>query len=131
MRLSSLPTNVLAHPLDVSAPYEGENMRYLTLQVVSIFPIFYASVASASPDGDWGSGYGHMMWNGGHGLLGILMMVVFWGLVIGLIVLGVRRFSGRSGASSQSSALDILKERYARGEIEEDEFERRKAKLEH
>ncbi len=71
-----------------------------------------------------------MMWGGGHGLLGGLMMLVFWGLIIGLIVLGVRGFSSRSDASSNSSALDILKERYARGEIEEDEYERRKANLE-
>jgi len=70
-----------------------------------------------------------MMWSGGHGLFGGLMMVVFWGLIIGLIVLGVRRFSGRSGASSQLSALDILKERYARGEINDEEYQRLKAKL--
>ena len=104
-------------------------MRYLTLQGISIFPIFYASVASASPGGDWGDGYGHMMWGGGHGLFGGLMMVVFWGLVIGLIVLGVRRFSGRSDAPSQSSALDILKERYARGEINDEEYQRLKSEI--
>ena len=104
-------------------------MRYLTLQIVSIFSISYASVASANPGGDWGGGYGHMMWGGGHGLLGGLMMVVFWGLVIGLIVLGVRRFSGRSDASSGSSALNILKERYARGEINDEEYQRLKAEI--
>lgn len=106
-------------------------MKHLTFSIISISMTAYANVASATPDGDWSRGYGHMMWSGGHGLLGGLMMLVFWGLIIGLIVLGVRGFSGRSDAPSNSSALDILKERYARGEIEEDEFERRKAKLEH
>ncbi|MCF3595040.1 SHOCT domain-containing protein [Rhodobacteraceae bacterium LMO-12] len=74
-------------------------------------------------------GFGHM-WGGGYGMFGGLMMVVFWGLIIGLIVLAIRGFSGRSDTGAGQSALDILKERYARGEIEEDEYERRKAKLE-
>ncbi len=63
-------------------------------------------------------------------MFGGLMMVVFWGLVIGLIVLAVRGFSGRSDTTPPPNALDILRERYAKGEIDEDEYERRKAKLE-
>ncbi|WP_417809725.1 SHOCT domain-containing protein [Thioclava sp.] len=74
-------------------------------------------------------GFGHM-WGGGNWMFGGLMMVVFWGLIIGLIVLVVRGFSGRSDGAAGQSALDILKERYARGEIDEEEYERRKAKLE-
>lgn len=48
------------------------------------------------------------------------MMLLFWGLVIGLVVLAVRGFSGRSDAPQGNSALDVLKERYARGEIVEE-----------
>jgi putative membrane protein len=70
------------------------------------------------------------MWGGGNWMFGGLMMVVFWGLVIGLIVLAVRGFSGRSDTTPPPNALDILRERYAKGEIDEDEYERRKAKLE-
>jgi putative membrane protein len=74
-------------------------------------------------------GFGHM-WGGGNWMFGGLMMVVFWGLIIGLIVLTVRRFSGRSDTTPPPNALDILRDRYAKGEIDEDEYERRKAKLE-
>jgi len=62
-------------------------------------------------------------------LMGGLMMLLFWGGLILLIVLAVRAFA-RSGNSSQIqtangsvNALDILKNRYARGEISKEEFE--------
>ncbi|WP_334151453.1 SHOCT domain-containing protein [Hyphomicrobium sp.] len=74
-------------------------------------------------------GSGHMMW-GGHGIFGGLMMVFFWALIIALIFLAVRGFSNRSDTGTGQSATDVLRERYARGEIDEDEFERRLAKLE-
>lgn len=91
--------------------------------------ISLASPALAAPAENWRDGFGHM-WGGGHWILGGLMMVVFWGLIIGLIVLAVRGFSSRSETAPQLNPLDILRERYARGEIDEDEYERRKAKLE-
>lgn len=75
-------------------------------------------------------GFGHMTWGSGHGLLGGLMMVAFWALIIGLVVLAVRGFSNRSDTGAGQTAMDILRERYARGDIDEDEFERRRAKLE-
>lgn len=74
-------------------------------------------------------GFGHMMWGGGFGMFGGLMMVAVWALIIGLIVFAVRGFSNRPGAGDGQNATDILRERYARGEIDEDEFERRLARL--
>ncbi|NQV84560.1 MAG: SHOCT domain-containing protein [Rhodospirillales bacterium] len=75
---------------------------------------------------NYGSGWGHMAF-------GSVMMVAFWGLVIFLIVLVVRWIGGGSSegtpAASKNPALDILKERFARGEIEKDEFENRKKLL--
>jgi len=70
------------------------------------------------------------MWGGGFGIFGGLTMLVFWGLVIGLIVFAVRGFSNRPDSPAGQNALDVLKERYARGEIDEEEYERRKTKLE-
>lgn len=50
---------------------------------------------------------------------GAVMMIVFWG---GLITFGV--WTVRSFLSGQSSsALDIARERFARGEINAEEFE--------
>lgn len=79
---------------------------------------------------DSGDGFGHAMWGGGYGIFGGIMMLAFWGLIIGLIVLAVRGFPGRSDNTTEMDALNILRERFARGEIDEAEYDRRKAKLE-
>lgn len=66
-------------------------------------------------------GSGNMMgWFGSE-----IMMIIFWALFIALIVWAVREFGGRNSTSS-SRALDILKERYAKGEISKEEFESKK-----
>jgi len=86
--------------------------------------------------GGWqGYGYGMM----GPGMMGgfggfwfmPIIMIVFWGLVIWGIVALVRGVSaGSTGPSAQTdSALEILKRRYARGEITKQEYEERKKDL--
>ena len=70
----------------------------------------------------------------GFGIFGMVFMLVFWVLIIAGIVLVVRWLveQGRPGSASVSggeSALDILKKRYARGEIGKEEFERMKQDL--
>lgn len=75
-------------------------------------------------NGDYGWGVGNMMgWFGGG-----LMMVVFWALLIAAIVWLVRELRGQ-GNSGNSRALDILKERYAKGEIDKTEFDSKKRDL--
>jgi len=64
----------------------------------------------------WSSG-SMMGWVGGG-----IMMVVFWGLIIYLIVWAVKKMSG-TDSHSNSNALDVLKDRYAKGEIDKKEFE--------
>jgi putative membrane protein len=68
-------------------------------------------------------------WNGTGGWWMWLIMVVFWGAVIALIVWGIKQFSGRSGGVGNSKAIDIAKERYAKGEISQEEFEKIKKTL--
>jgi len=77
-----------------------------------------------------------MMGNWGMGWLGVLFNVVLWVAVIVGIVLLIRwliQASGGRGPESERTAggraLEILKERYARGEIERDEFEQKKRDL--
>ncbi len=59
-----------------------------------------------------------------------LGMLLVWGVLIALIVLLVRQAIGQ-GASErrERTALAILEERYARGEIGREEFEQKKRDL--
>lgn len=77
----------------------------------------------------WGD-MGTMGW--GWGTLGILHMVLWWVLIVlGIAVLAKWLFgAGAQGrCASGGSALEILKERYARGEIGKEEFEQKKRDL--
>ena len=69
----------------------------------------------------------------GYGMFGGIGMILFWGVLIILAVLLVRGVAGgwpsRSASwprQTGSSALDILKERYTKGEISKEEYEERK-----
>ena len=85
----------------------------------------------------WSSFYG---WQGGYGMMGPgwgvmggfmgIGMVIFWGLIIWGIVVLVRGVVPGNHYSGQSdSALEVLKRRYARGEISKEEFEEKKRDL--
>lgn len=74
--------------------------------------------------------YGNM-W--GAGIFGGILMLFFWIAVISLIIWAIRGFGMSRHHYQQiqdnSKALDILKERYAKGEIEKQEFETKKKDL--
>jgi putative membrane protein len=67
-----------------------------------------------------------MMW-GMSGMMGL--MVLAWVLVIGAIVAGVWWVLRNARPSRRHDALDILRERYARGEISREEYESRRRDL--
>ncbi len=73
----------------------------------------------------WGM---HYMW-GPWGIGMMLMMLVFLGLVIAALVLGIRWLVTQGREPRTDSALDILRQRYARGEINKEEFETKKREL--
>jgi putative membrane protein len=71
---------------------------------------------------------------GGGMAFGGIGMLLFWGLVIAGVVVLVRwlsseKSSGPASRSPEKSALDILGERYARGEIGKEEFEQKRRDL--
>lgn len=75
---------------------------------------------------DWdGNGIGAGGW-----VLMIAMMTIFWGLII---LAGVMIFRGtggsRNGGTQDRGALEILDERFARGEVDREEYEARIAAL--
>jgi putative membrane protein len=76
----------------------------------------------------WGMGPGIM------GGFGFLFVIVFWVLIVVLIILLIRRLISSSptrpaSPQPEDSALEILKKRYARGEINKEEFEAKKKDL--
>ena len=79
---------------------------------------------------DWGWGM-HPMWGmwGAWGFLMMLMMLVFWAVVIAGLVLGIRWLVSQSKVTQADSALQVLRERYARGEISKEEFDAKRKDL--
>ena len=77
-----------------------------------------------------GSEWGHT-W-GGMGFGG-LFMLLFWVLVIAGVIVLLRRLRARDlnppDTSPQQSALDIVQQRYARGEIGREEYEQMRRDL--
>jgi putative membrane protein len=71
--------------------------------------------------------YGNNTWGWAGWILMSFGMVVFWALVITAIVLAVRWLIGQRGVAAppvagQSRAEDLLAERFARGEIDDNEY---------
>lgn len=61
-----------------------------------------------------------------------LGMWIFWIVVVLVVVLFIKLFMSTENLQSRPSSespLDILKKRYAKGEIDEEEFERRRKEL--
>ena len=77
-------------------------------------------------------GWDHMGSGMGWGFGGPYMILV-WVVIIVAIVVAVKSMVGgssRTDSPTKKLALDVLKERYARGEIDKDEFEQKKHDLE-
>jgi putative membrane protein len=72
-----------------------------------------------------------MMWQyGGFGGFGMIFMLLFWVGIVALVVWGVRNLGNNKAERDDSNrAVEILEERYARGEIDTDEFNRRRSEL--
>lgn len=70
------------------------------------------------------------MYGNGYGLMGIGMWL-FWIILVVIILLVIKAVTKSTPTSvSREMPIDILKERYAKGEIDDEEFQRRKHELE-
>jgi putative membrane protein len=107
---------------------------------IALFLLLLSSVNQALAD--WGQGYDRwhrgpgMMGDWGMGWFGGILMIIFWILIIVGVVFLIKWLVHSTGGVSglthhdfSAKALDILKERYARGEINKEEFEEKKKDL--
>lgn len=72
----------------------------------------------------------HDAWGWGVGgfVLMIVMMGIFWGAIVVTVVWGIRQFRPKEAPTGggPTNAMRVLEERFARGEIDADEFRRRR-----
>jgi putative membrane protein len=66
---------------------------------------------------------------GGFGFLGIFFWILVIMGIVWLVVWLIRRVPQLQQTSNDESAMDILKKRYARGEINREEYEEKKKLL--
>ncbi len=101
--------------------------------IVALVILLFVALALSSTMGGM-MGPGHMwrgegwMWGGGM-WLGGLAMLVFWGALIVGAILVVRHLGGVPGSEARPSPLDILKRRYASGEIAREQYEQMRKDL--
>ncbi len=76
----------------------------------------------------WGIYEGMGVWI----VLGMVCMVIFWAIIIGLVIWGIKQFTGdrRESRTSGETPLGIAQKRLVRGEISRDEFEELRKALE-
>lgn len=82
----------------------------------------------------WNNGF-----DGGMSVFGGILMMVFWAaIIVGVVLLvvwltrqvaGGQSYGGGHAAGHTDSAVDILSQRYARGEIDKAEFEEKRKDL--
>jgi putative membrane protein len=70
--------------------------------------------------------YGYGIW----WLIGTGLMILFWIAIILLVIWAVRSLFPLERRSGQDQALEILRRRYAAGEINAAEYEQARARLE-
>ena len=122
-------------------------LKMLPLAAFAVLSEPLLALAQTQPDTPqprqwYGPGPGHMMWGDGYGSAfwwgGPFFMMLFWVLVAGLIIFLVTRrthvhggppWADRSWGDPTHSALQILSERFARGDIKKDEYEEKRAAL--
>lgn len=93
--------------------------------VLSSMSIPVTAWAQQRPSDYWGI---HPFW-GAWGIGMMLMLLVLCGVVILALVLGIGWLSSQGREPRTDSPLDALKTRYARGEIDKEEYEARKRDL--
>jgi len=71
----------------------------------------------------WGYPFGHGGWFMGHGLFGMVFGFLLFLIILSLVVAVVRPLVPKAGGNrDKKDSLEILREKFARGEISEEEY---------
>ena len=113
---------------------EGSSRGLLVAFVVLLGAALGFSILTGGMMGPGMMGGGEMSgrgwaWGLGMGLAG-LSMLAFWGLLIVGVVLLVRALGGRRRGHGSGSPIDILKRRYATGELSREQYEQMRRDIE-
>ena len=107
--------------------------RNAVLLTIALMTTFISGSAIAQGYGGHPMGWEGPGWGWGHMIFGGFMMIAFWGAIILLVVLLVRWLSGGHAHGSplpgHKTPLQILQERFAKGEIDKEEYEERRQLL--
>ncbi|EMA62369.1 SHOCT domain-containing protein [Halorubrum kocurii] len=107
--------------------HAGRTARRLAALAV---PLLVATTGTAAAHGGGSYGGGMMdgwgLFGGAMGLWGLLWMGLF--IAVPIYLLGALRNRGSDGSDEQP--LSVLRERYARGELSDEEFDRQRKRLE-
>jgi putative membrane protein len=105
-------------------------MKRLVETAVTGFGVLAPSSSAWAQERPWEWGW-HPMWGmwGAWGIGMLLVMLTFWILVVVALVAGVRWLVHQGREPRRDAALEILRERYARGEIGKEEFDAKKRDL--
>ena len=98
-------------------------IRNILITIGLILPV----LALAHPGGYWGRDWGCSL---GYFRGGGMMMILFWLVIIFLVIVAVRWLLQRKNQKA-FGALQVLEERYAKGEIDEQEFKEKREVLKH
>ncbi|MDI6797042.1 MAG: SHOCT domain-containing protein [Desulfatibacillaceae bacterium] len=97
---------------------------------ISVIVILFFSGCTRRPGYQSIGGWDHMMGYGGYGgMLMWLILIIFAGVIIYFVVSQSKR-TDNSIDSRGESPSEILKKRYAKGEISKEEFDRIKSEIE-
>ena len=105
-------------------------MKLSAVAIAAGATMLSVTAALADPEGGYADGAwaGHHMWGwgGGFGMIfGPFFMLLWLGLIVFPVVVAFRWLSGGTLGKSEDSALDTLRARYAKGEIDTEEFQER------
>ncbi len=109
-------------------------------KIIALVSAFVLCLLDSTPSYAQWRGYGDCGWSGpgmmGWGWWGFgwIFMIIFWGLIIAGLILLIRWLVGLSRSHTpynkdRDSALEILRQRYAKGEIDKEEFDQKKKDL--